>query len=443
MKGILKPGVIALGLALMPLPTLCYGQTNEQGPSHNVIYWNGDTAQLQSLASSSATDVIVNFVTPNTSCKLYGLPNGIANSVQTLHNNGKTVLLSLGNASSSQYASCANNVNYLADQLVNYVTSNGFDGVDIDFEDTSAFSGEAAYDGVQFLTDLTDDLYSDLPQWHNIITHAPQTPYWLNNYHYAYPPYAQIYWNTNWQTNEIAWFNDQTYGNCLSAGGEGNGGTDCTASDKITSYDEIVNWWGVNPVQLVVGFPVSPCATGTDPNTGQCTGDGYLTPYDGSNNDVYTVIYALQGAYPDRFGGVMGWNYADNPDWVGAVWGALWPSQPVWVGQDAQTGLCLDSDIYGNAYTDNCNTGNYQNWRFDVNGIVNAQTGLCLDSNSYGQVYTKSCRSGGYTSWQFFGKTIRARDTGRCLDSNYAGQIYTQPCNTGNYQNWIPNDGHY
>ena len=49
MKSILKPGAIALGLALMPLTTLCYGQAppNYRGPPHNVIYWDGDSTELQ------------------------------------------------------------------------------------------------------------------------------------------------------------------------------------------------------------------------------------------------------------------------------------------------------------------------------------------------------------------------------------------------------------
>jgi hypothetical protein len=60
-----------------------------------------------------------------------------------------------------------------------------------------------------------------------------------------------------------------------------------------------------------------------------------------------------------------------------------------WVGVDGQTGLCLDSD--GNTYTDSCNGGNSQNWKFDLNTIVDVQTGLCLDGDVYGSVSTNTC----------------------------------------------------
>ena len=237
MKNIVKPGSITLGFGLM-LTTLCYGQavsySTYTGPSHNVIYWDGDPNTVQTLASSAYTDVILGFLLPDQNCNLYwegGMPGstpaGLANMIQTLHNTGKTVLVSLGgsDAQSSSYAACANsNMRFLEIQLNNIVTGNStigpqgaaFDGLDIDFEDTAAFNSGSAYDGVNFLTQLTNDLSTGgpaaLPQW-SIITHAPQPPYWTQNYQYQNPPYAQIFWNTN---NNISWFNNQTYNNCLT-----------------------------------------------------------------------------------------------------------------------------------------------------------------------------------------------------------------------------------
>jgi len=250
MKNTLKPVFIALGLALT-VTTLCYGQTTQAGPPHNVIYWDGDETNLQSLVYSFYTDVIVYFVVPDQNCFLSwegGEPSNLQNSIQTLHNAGKTVLFSFGGSDvqSGQYAACYPFINNLANELSLVMTSNGFDGVDIDFEDTSAFQGQAGYDGVVFLTVLTNSLYKTVPQW-SIITHAPQTPYWLQNYIYNSPPYDLVFLNTG--GSEIKWFNNQTYNNCYS------GGTDCTATDKIGNYEYIVNQFGVPPIRLLWAYP--------------------------------------------------------------------------------------------------------------------------------------------------------------------------------------------
>jgi hypothetical protein len=109
MKTILKAAFFALGFALMLTP-LCYGQATYEGPPHNVIYWNGDTSnnQLQTLASSAYTDVIVNFVVPDGNCNVSGFTGDIQTIIQTLHQAGKTVLVSFGgsDATSAGYQAC-------------------------------------------------------------------------------------------------------------------------------------------------------------------------------------------------------------------------------------------------------------------------------------------------------------------------------------------------
>jgi chitinase len=421
------------------------------GPPHNVIYWDGDSTNLNQLAYNSYyTDVIVWFVYPvDRTCSLSTsvsyLPTDLVNSIQTLHSVGKTVLISFGGAgvSSSDYQACSDNVQGLAGQLANIVNQYGFDGVDIDFEDPGAFGG-GLYDGVNFLIALTNDLYTDLSNlspWKNIITHAPQTPYWTNNYNYQYPPYALVYWCTN---NNITWFNNQTYNNC---GPNGQYGVDCTEQQKVNDYQMIASL-GVPTIKFVTGLPVGWCST--QDNKGNCTGDGFLpnqpTP---GGNDVPTLIAQLQQKYPNQWGGIMGWDfrqdlatqnyYYSGYTWSSQVWLALKSNQPVWTPKNSQTGLCLDtySSTAGSVYPFGCNGGNSQNWQFSSNYILDYQTQWCLDSKN-GTVYTLPCNSQ-YNSqnWQFFGSTIRNRQTGQCLDSSYSS-VYTDQCGSppAASQNW-------
>jgi hypothetical protein len=136
----------------------------------------------------------------------------------------------------------------------------------------------------------------------------------------------------------------------------------------------------------------------------------------------------------------MGWNLSLDLQygvpWVHTISGDLFQYQQGAIEQNTQTGRCLDSNYNGNAYTQPCNGGNYQNWRFNANTVVDAQTGRCLDSDYYGNVYTLPCNGGNYQNWEFFGNVIYDRQTTLCLQDNY-GSLVTAACDPNNlFQNW-------
>jgi hypothetical protein len=129
-----------------------------------------------------------------------------------------------------------------------FVLINGFNGVDIDYEDSDALTNTGPYDGIGFLIALTGGLAGALPPGHNIITHAPQTPYWDPNYYLwaserIVAPYKQI-----WQkaSNHIAWINNQFYN---------NQGYDDNASIKVMWYNNIAAITGAQ--KLLMGVLLS------------------------------------------------------------------------------------------------------------------------------------------------------------------------------------------
>ena len=276
----------------------------------NLIYYNDNANQipLAEIANLPYTDVIIGFLVPGsdgTTLVGGGGPNGGAfddqfrNNIRILQNAGKRVLISVGGATfpSSAYQNYYMSIfgiegEWLLEQIVNFVTDYNFDGVDIDYEDNAGFGDNRTYDGVDFLSRLTSALAQRLPSGQNIITHAPQTPYWDSHSEFArggIAPYYQIWQNVG---NQIDWVNNQFYN---------NPDYDSSAERKIDKYQAVAGLIG--PQKLLLGAPLTADAA-----------EGYL-PLDQMINDV---IAPLTATYGTQFGGVMGWQFSLD---TGGVWG--------------------------------------------------------------------------------------------------------------------------
>jgi chitinase len=262
-------------------------------PPRNVIYFSSNANQipLAGISNLPYTDVIVGFLVPDGNLDLHGdggaFGDNLQRNIQTLQEAGQNVLISVGGGAgfpSSAYQSYAQNVNGLVEQIVSFVTSNGFNGVDIDYEDDAGFTG--TYDGIGFLIALTSGLAQALPPGSDIITHAPQTPYWDSNYNDA--PYAQV-----WQQagSQIAWINNQFYNNPP---------WDATPDLKVQWYNQIASITGAQ--KLMAGALVAE------------TGDEGYIPIDQMINQVIMPLKSTWGA---EFGGVMGWQFASDQ---GGAW---------------------------------------------------------------------------------------------------------------------------
>jgi chitinase len=287
------------------------------GLTRNVIYCN-DANALAEIATLPYTDVLLNFLAPDGNGNLTG-PMPDPGEVKALQNAGTGVLISLGGSEDvfpseawQQYAQDPNSFNDLVDQVAAWVNTYGLSGVDIDYEDDNGFGGPAGggvYDGVQFLINLTNALARATGG--RTITHAPQPPYFDPNGGYNDPgapaPYIQVADGTSADFfNNIAWFNVQFYN---------NSSYDEPASTKLLWYQNIAAAVG-DSAQVVIGAPVSADAAGT----------GYL-PVD---EFVSQVVVPLHNQFQFHFGGVMGWNFADDPDhsWAMGIGQALGISVP-------------------------------------------------------------------------------------------------------------------
>ena len=264
-------------------------------PPRNVIYYNdgSNPITLAGISGLPYTDVILAFLVPGDNLNLTGQGGAFGsdgnpnpNDIQALQNAGKNVLVSVGGAKegfpSSAWQQYAQDVNGLAEQIAGYVTANGFSGVDIDYEDDNGFTG--VYDGVTFLIELTIGLAQELPPGQNIITHAPQPPYFDPNNKRYNNAYTRIWQGTG---NNISWFNCQFYNNPRYSS---------SASSKVSWYETFAGITGA--AGLLMGVPLDPAGSGYLP-LGQFTSQ---------------VIAPLLQTFGSAFGGVMGWEFSYDQD---------------------------------------------------------------------------------------------------------------------------------
>jgi chitinase len=277
-------------------------------PPRNVVYFRRATnsISLAGIANLPYTDVIVGFLIPGCSGLTGDGPaftdtQTLQNNIQLLQSAGKNVLISVGGKvdnthstwkgwTSAKYKTYSDNVSALIEQIVSCVGSIGADGVDIDFEDSDAFTGKAGYDGITFLSELTSGLSQALPSG-SIITHAPQTPYWDTNSEYK-AAYSQVHSQVG---NSIAWYNNQFYNNSRYDG---------DAATKVASYLMVAG--EIGPTKLLMGVSIDPSDEGAI----------------GLDDMMQNVIAPLLAQFPptpqsNEFGGVMTWEFAfDN----GGAW---------------------------------------------------------------------------------------------------------------------------
>jgi chitinase len=281
-------------------------------PPRNVIYFfrAANPIPLAGIANLPYTDVILGFLIPKNSSVtgLMGDGSGSAftdtvqlqKDIQLLQSAGKNVLISVGGEvhtdptstgwTSPKYKICSESVSGLVEQIVSWVESIGADGVDIDFEDSDAFTGKAGYDGITFLSELTSGLYQALPSG-SIITHAPQTPYWDKNSLYK-AAYCDLHSQVG---SSIAWYNNQFYNNPRY---------DKDAATKVASYLMVAE--EIGPTKLLMGVSID-------------TKDEGAISLDDMTQNVITPLHVQFPPTPQsiEFGGVMTWEFAfDN----GGAW---------------------------------------------------------------------------------------------------------------------------
>jgi len=279
-----------------------------------VIYYNSNDVPLASIAATQYTHVITSFVRArigDSGAVELMLPEkmtGQWEAVDELHRAGKRVLVSFGGglAKADEYTALVGREKELATAIAAFVRDKNLDGVDVDFEASSMLHlsrADGVGDGRAFLIALSKALRAELPSPRYELTHAPQPPYLMHEWHGA--PYLDVLKSAG---DAIDWIAVQYYN---------NPSYDDPVAEKIvgavqrpwaTSYRALVRPQGPlgwSSRRVLVGKPV-------DSND---TGSGAISPADIRKQ----IIEPLCAAFGNDFGGLVGWQFAgdsdDHRDW--------------------------------------------------------------------------------------------------------------------------------
>lgn len=273
----------------------------------NIIYALRQNTPITGIIGSDFTHVILCFLLPQTNGTVapsWELQQFLAkpNLVSQLQEGGKRkVMVSLGgeNVPAGGWQAMAANLPAAAASIVSFLNTYGLDGIDIDYEDTNAFTNPTAagYDPVAFLANLSQAVKK--ASGTSLVSHAPQPPYLYPNAYPSYPegPYQRVMAAAQ---NSIDWLNIQYYNNPWYVGasaaeqqqkvaGLSGGGFPSSIADLSIS---------IPPEKLVLGR-----ITSTDNG-----GSGYLD----AATTAASLVQPLKQRFGSRFGGVMGWEFSLN-----------------------------------------------------------------------------------------------------------------------------------
>lgn len=219
--------------------------------------------------------------------------NSAIEAIKAMQHKGQKVLISFGGGTmdSNAYRSLSEDTARLADSLASFVKNNQLDGVDIDYEDTAAFTGQAGYNGAQFLVSFTQELRKRLPSPDYIISHAPQPPYLEQGGYMA--GYIEVVEQAG---QDIDWLNVQFYNNPPWS---------ANPDQIVSSYLNYTKLPNMSPEKVIAGFPV----------TQNDAGSGYM-PVQTIINEVIKPIQQQSS-----LGGIMNWQFSSdhNGDWIKAI----------------------------------------------------------------------------------------------------------------------------
>ncbi|KAJ7043634.1 glycoside hydrolase family 18 protein [Mycena alexandri] len=192
----------------------------------------------------------------------------------------------------------------LATTLANWVIEFGLDGIDVDYEDFSAFNGGTG-SAEAWLISFTTQLRTLLPVGQYIITHAPVAP-WFSPLIWGGGGYLKVHQSVG---NLIDWYNIQFY----------NQGTSeyTTCAGLLTTSSS--TWPKTALFQIAAsGVPLSKLVIGKPAGTG----DGNSGFMDASTLATCVAQAKAQGWN----GGAMVWEYPDAAAaWIQTVRGSAFP----------------------------------------------------------------------------------------------------------------------
>ncbi|KAJ3776368.1 putative chitinase [Lentinula raphanica] len=195
----------------------------------------------------------------------------------------------------------------LASTMAAWVKQYGVDGIDVDYEDTTAMN-KADGKAEQWIIDFTNALRTELPQGQYILTHAPMAPWMGSGTQWTSGAYVTVNSKVG---SSIDWYNTQFYNQGVSEYTTCEGLLTASSSNnpKSSVFEIQANGFELN--KIVIGKPGS-------------TGTG-----DASNGQMSTST--LAGCVSQARGkgwnaGVMSWEYPDaNSAWITAVRGSAYP----------------------------------------------------------------------------------------------------------------------